>query len=122
MGEQPLPVAALASQKNYMSLHLMGLYCGCEPGMDGSALEQWFHRAWAATGKKLDMGKACIRFKRLEDLSLEVIGEAIRRVPARRYIEAYRTARGTRPIPSAKQRTDRAPRRAGPGSSTRRPK
>jgi len=88
-----LPFAALASQKHYMSLYLMGLYCGCEPGMDGSAVVQWFQRAWAATGKRLDMGKACIRFKRLEDLPLPVVGEAIRRVPASVYIKEYQRAR-----------------------------
>jgi len=91
---QGLPFAALASQKNYMSLYLMGLYCGCEPGMEGSALVQWFRKAWEETGKRLDMGKSCIRFKRLEDLPLAVVGEAIRRVPASRYIEEYRKARG----------------------------
>ena len=39
---------------------------------------KWFREAWAKTGKKLDMGKACMRFKKLEDVALEVIGEAIR--------------------------------------------
>jgi hypothetical protein len=48
---------------------------------------RWFREAWAKTGKKLDMGKACVRFKKVEDLALDVIGEAIKRVPARRYIE-----------------------------------
>ena len=88
---QGLPFAALASQKNYMSLYLMGLYCGCVDGMDTS-LTRWFREAWAATGKKLDMGKACIRFKRLDDLPLPVVGEAIRRLPARLYIQEYEKA------------------------------
>lgn len=97
--KQPLPFAALASQKNSMSLYLMGLYCGCsDPSTNGPAgtltpHAQWFHQAWAKTGKKLDMGKACIRFKKLEDLPLEVIAEAIRRVPAKVYIEHYLAAR-----------------------------
>src|SRR3984893_18384761 len=56
-----LPFAALASQKNYMSLYLMGLYCGCD-GENDSALSRWFNEAWAKTGKKLDRGKACTRF------------------------------------------------------------
>ncbi|MFI5106099.1 MAG: hypothetical protein ACHP79_14345, partial [Terriglobales bacterium] len=42
--------------------------------------------AWAETGKKLNMGKSCIRFKKLEDLPLDVIGESFRRMPARKYI------------------------------------
>jgi hypothetical protein len=85
---QPLPFAALGSQKNYMSLYLMGVY-----GDEGH--QAWFREAWAKTGKKLDMGKACVRFKKLADLSLEVIGEVIRRVPANKYIECYQAARGT---------------------------
>ena len=90
---QGLPFAALASQKNYMSLYLMGLYCGCVDGVSDTERVRWFRAAWARTGKKLDMGKACIRFKRLDDLPLEVVGEAIRRVPARLYIEQYEELR-----------------------------
>lgn len=78
----PLPFGGMASQKQYMSVYLMCLY-GDTPEM------AWFKKAWAATGKKLDMGKSCIRFKKVEDLALDVIGEAIRRVPAAKYIEFY---------------------------------
>lgn len=78
----PLPFGGMASQKNYMSVYLMCLY--------GETTElAWFRKAWAATGKKLDMGKSCIRFKKVEDLALDVIGEAIRRMPAKKYIEFY---------------------------------
>ena len=89
---QGLPFAALASQKQHMSVYLMGLYCGCVDGVDDTDLVKWFRAAWAKTGKKLDMGKACIRFKKVDDLPLEVIGEAIRRMPARVYIEQYTKA------------------------------
>jgi hypothetical protein len=78
--KQPLPFAGLASQKNYMSLYLMCAY-GDTP------LAQWFREAWVKTGKKLDMGKSCVRFTKVEDLALDVIGEAIKRVPAKKYIE-----------------------------------
>jgi len=92
--KQGLPFAALASQKNYMSLYLMGLYCGCVDGVSDTALVRWFRDAWAKAGKKkLDMGKSCIRFKKLDDIPLDVIGEAIRRVPARVYIDMYEKAR-----------------------------
>jgi len=84
-----LPFAALASQKNYMSVYLMGLYCGCIEGTQDTALVHWFKTAWAKSGKKLDMGKACIRFKKIDDLALDVLGEAIRRVPAKLYVETY---------------------------------
>lgn len=91
--KQGLPFAALASQKNYMAIYLMALYAGG----DGSALVKWFQKAWADAGKKLDMGKACLRFKRLDDLALDVLGEAIRRVPARAYVEQYMKARARPP-------------------------
>jgi hypothetical protein len=84
---QPLPYAGLASQKGHLSLYLMSIY-GHQP------LREWFEKAWKKTGKKLDMGKSCIRFKRVEDVPLEVIGEAIRRVPAKAYIEHYRRSLG----------------------------
>ncbi len=78
----PLPFAGLASQKGYMSLYLMSVY-----GMGPE--EKWVRASFAKADKKLDMGKCCIRFKKLEDLPLDVIGEAIRRVPAKAYVENY---------------------------------
>lgn len=80
--KQPLPFAALASQKNHMAVYLMGVYG--EPKQ-----EKWFRDAWAKTGKKLDMGKSCVRFKKLGDVALDVLGEAIRRAPAKAYIQQY---------------------------------
>lgn len=83
---QPLPFACLALQKNYMSVYLGCIY---GPSED----EARFRAAWAKTGRKLDMGKTCIRFRKVEDLALDVIGEAIRRVPARKFIEYYESVR-----------------------------
>jgi len=83
--KQSLPFAGLASQKNHMSLYLMCTYGDGEHA-------NWFKHAWSKTGKKLDMGKACIRFKKPDDLALEVIGEAIKRVPARKWIEIYQAS------------------------------
>ncbi len=97
--KDPLPFAGLASQKNHISLYLMGLYCGCyEQGnpADLTAQAKWFHEAWAKTGKKLDAGKCCIRFKRLEDVALDVVGEAIRRTPLKTYIDYYTSALASR--------------------------
>ena len=80
--KQPLPYAGLASQKNHMSLYLMANY--------GSAEQMaWFQEAWAKSGKKLDMGKSCVRFKKLEAVPLDVIGQAIKRLPAKAYIAQY---------------------------------
>jgi hypothetical protein len=87
--KQPLPYAGIASQKQGISVYLMGLYIGGGEAGEETDDSRWFRAAWAKTGKKLDMGKACIRFKRIEDVPLEVIGEAIRRVPSKVYIERY---------------------------------
>ncbi len=89
---QPLVFANLGSQKNYMSLHLMCMYSGGDESSPAAAHARWFREAWAKTGKKLDMGKACIRFRKVEDVALDVIGEAVRRVPAKAYIEACEAA------------------------------
>ena len=98
---QPLPFAGLASQKNHMSLYLMGLYTGqAEAGPMADNL-RWFQAAWARTGKKLDMGKACIRFKKAEDLALDVLGEAVRRIPASRYIQMYESTFGAKGKPAS---------------------
>ena len=88
--KMPLPFAALASQKDYISVYMMGLYTGTGGENDDA---RWFREAWTRTGKKLDMGKACVRFRKLEDVPLEVVGEAIRRIPAKTYIERYEAAR-----------------------------
>jgi hypothetical protein len=80
--KQPLNFAGIGNQKNHMALYLMCIY-----GSDEQ--RQLFEDAWAATGKKLDMGKACLRFKKLEDLSLEVIGEAIARISVEKYLAKY---------------------------------
>jgi hypothetical protein len=93
--KQPLPFAGLASQKNYMSLYLMCVY-------GNSNHAKWFQEAWGKTGKKLDMGKSCVRFKKLEDLPLGVIGEAVKRVTAKKYIEYCESALKTRTKPASK--------------------
>jgi Domain of unknown function (DU1801) len=108
--KQPLPFAALASQKNYMSIYLM-----CTYGSAGQ--ENWFKDAWAKTGKKLDMGKACVRFKKLSDIPLEVIGEAIKRVPAKKYIEQYQSTLGA--SKSAKKATKPADEPAAKPAATK---
>ena len=95
---QPLPFAGLASQKNHMAIYLMCIYG--DPGH-----EAWFREEWAKTGKKLDMGKSCVRFKRIDDLPLKVIGEVIRRVPARKFIERYESILESAGKPASKART-----------------
>jgi hypothetical protein len=84
--KQPLMYAALASQKNYLSLYLMPLY------PDGT-LDKRVRDGFAAAGKRLDMGKSCIRFKRADDLDLDVIGDVVAAVPMERWIEIARSVR-----------------------------
>jgi hypothetical protein len=110
--KQPLPFAALASQKNYMSFYLMSVYCGCVDDSPGNQHALWFREAWARTGKKLDMGKACIRFKKVEDLPLDLIGEAIRRVPASMFIEFCEASAARAPEPAGGKQTAGRARKA----------
>lgn len=98
---KPLPFAGLASQKQHMSVYLMSAY-----GDKGeyAKLVEGFKKA----GKKLDMGACCVRFKKLEDLPLDVIGAAVKRVPAKTYIERYESVlesmgRGRNRKPQAQQ-------------------
>ena len=81
----PLGYASLASQKNYMSLYLFCAYCDQTDG-------RWFREAWTKSGKKLDMGKSCVRFKKLDDVPLAVVGQAINRMSVKKFIEFYESA------------------------------
>jgi hypothetical protein len=79
---QPLCFAALAAQKHHYALYLMGAYTGAtEP--------KRLAREFKKRGKTLDMGKSCIRFKQLEDLPLDVIGDAIASTPPDALITHY---------------------------------
>jgi hypothetical protein len=83
----PLWYIALASTKSYLSLHLMSVYGdakGAERLKDG----------FRAAGKKLDMGKSCVRFKSADDLQLDVIGEVVASMPVDRWVEIAQAARG----------------------------
>lgn len=82
--KQPLPFASLASQKNHMALYLMNIYTAQD--------QEWLRTEWERTGRKLDMGKSCVRFKKLEDLPLDLIGKAIARTPVKKFIANYEAA------------------------------
>ena len=83
---QPLSYLALAAQKNYYSLYLMGVY-------DNPAREAWLREEFQKAGKKINMGKACLRFKKLEDLPLDAIGQVIASTPPEKFIERYEAIR-----------------------------
>jgi hypothetical protein len=83
---QPLGYVALAAQKRYYSLYLNALYAG-------SVDETEFRRRWEDSGRKLDMGKSCLRFRKLEDLNLDLIAETVAGTPVDAYIARYEQAR-----------------------------
>jgi hypothetical protein len=83
---QPLWYVALASEKSYLSLHLVSIYG--DP-VQSRRLEEGFH----ATGKKLDMGKACIHFQSADDLAADVIGGIIASMPVERWVGIAQAAR-----------------------------
>ena len=80
---QPLEYVALASQKNYISLYLMNVYGHKET-------QEWFLKAYKASGKKLNMGKSCVRFKKIDDLPLDVIARVVGLTPMDEFVKAYR--------------------------------
>ena len=84
--KKPLTLVSLASQKNYMALYLMNVY-----GDKGE--EMRFKEGFLASGKKLDMGKSCVRFRDLDDLPLRLIGETISRTSVAQFIERYEKSR-----------------------------
>ena len=86
--EQPLMFAALASQKNHMGVYLMGIY------ISDDARDE-FEKAYRATGKRFDVGKSCVRFRKLDDLPLELIGETIASVPVDRFIARVEESGGS---------------------------
>jgi hypothetical protein len=85
---EPLGLAGIASQKQYISLYLLSVYGDPE-------IERWFRREWEASGRKLNMGKSCVRFRRLEDVPLDVVGETIARADLDAYLERHRAVRGS---------------------------
>ena len=83
---QPLMYAALASQKNHMAVYLSGIY-------SDEKLRKKFIEDYKLTGKKMDLGKSCVRFRKIEDISLELIGSAISALDVKSFIELYNSVR-----------------------------
>ena len=73
---------ALAAQKRHCSLYLMGLYASAEQELS-------FRQRWTEEGRPLDMGKACLRFRRVEDLDLGLAAEAVASTGVEDYLELY---------------------------------
>jgi Domain of unknown function (DU1801) len=83
--KQPLLYAALAAQKNYFAVYLMTICSGEQ--------EASFREEFRKAGKKLDMGKSCVRFRKLDDLPLDLIGQVIARTSLEKYIAFYEASR-----------------------------
>lgn len=83
---KPLNYLALAAQKNHFSLYMMGVY---QDVQQEAKLKDGFDRA----GKKLDMGKSCVRFRKLDDVPLDVIGDLIASTPPNEMIARYEASR-----------------------------
>ena len=81
--KQPLPFMNIASQKNFIAVYHMGLYAKKE-------LLDWFTKEYPKhTNKKLDMGKSCLRFKKVEDIPYKLIGELTKKMSAAEWIKIY---------------------------------
>ncbi|HEX5940172.1 MAG TPA: DUF1801 domain-containing protein [Dehalococcoidia bacterium] len=96
--KQPLNLAALGNQKNHMALYLNNVYGDRET-------EAWFKERYAESGKNLDMGKSCLRFRKVDDLAIDVIADTIARADLETFVDRYKEARGS-------SRKTRAARRA----------
>lgn len=87
--DEPLPYVSLAAQKNNFAVYFMSLY-------GESDLLEWFVSEYKKTGKKLDMGKSCLRFKTLDSLPLELVGQAVAKVSVKKFVEIYEKNRQTK--------------------------
>ncbi len=84
--KQPLPFMNLASQKNFVAVYSMTIYAKKD-------LLEWFTTEYAKRCKyKLDMGKSCIRFKRIDDIPYDLIGELTAKVSTEEWIQIYENA------------------------------
>lgn len=84
--KQPLMFAALASQKNHMAVYLMGIHAD-------AVLREQFVDSYKQTGKKLDLGRGCLRFKNVDDLPVFLVGKAIGAVDKDEFIRLYEESR-----------------------------
>jgi uncharacterized protein YdhG (YjbR/CyaY superfamily) len=82
----PLPFANLASQKNFIAFYHMGIYANPE-------LMNWFVEEYSKRCKyKLDMGKSCVRFKKMDDIPVDLIGELMTKMSTQDWINTYEKA------------------------------
>lgn len=81
----PLPFMTIASQKNFIALYHLGIYANPK-------LLEWFTSEYPKRcNQKLDMGKSCIRFKNFDQIPFDLIGELVRKMSVKDWIECYET-------------------------------
>lgn len=81
--DTPLPFANLANQKNFIAVYHMGMYA--QP-----AIKEWFEKEYAERCKyKLDMGKSCVRLKKVDDIPYDLIGELFQKMSLKDWIKLY---------------------------------
>ena len=81
--EEPLPFMSIASQKNFVALYHMGLYA------DPSLMDWWTKEYGKRVSTKLDMGKSCIRFKKMDQIPYDLIGELVAKMGCQEWIDIY---------------------------------
>ena len=86
--KKPLMYAALASQKNHMAVYLSSIYSSEEAAAT-------FEEQYRATGKRYDVGKSCVRFRKIDDLPLDLIGRTIAAYPVNTFLDAYEESRAS---------------------------
>ncbi len=111
---QPLCLAGLAAQKQHNALYMMTVY-------GDKRVEERFKAGFKAAGKKLDMGKSCVRFKAADSLALDVIADTISKVSTEAYIAAYELARGAIPAGAKRQVAAKARKPASKKPATKKP-
>jgi hypothetical protein len=112
----PLPFLCLAAQKAYMAVHI-GVCFYSQP-----ALAQWFTAEYKKSGKKLDMGKGCLRFKALDDLAIDVVERLVARVPVAEHVSSYQAMRDAMGKGKTKSTTRSTPTTKNAPAATRRKK
>ena len=84
--KQPLAIISIGNQKNYVSLYLMSHYGDAEA-------ENWLKESFRDAGKRLDMGKSCLRFRKPDDIPVEVISQAAGRLSVDEFVQMYEASR-----------------------------
>ena len=109
-----LPLISLASQKNYMALHMVCFY-------GQPALREWFTVQYAKSGKRLDMDQGCLRFKTLPELALDVVERTVARLPVEEFTAGYQAMRDAMSKPlrgKAPNPKRQAPKKLPPAKKT----